>query len=293
MKNIFNTEFKVGATVIIATLILIFGIIWGKGYRLQTHKYQLELLFDNIGGMVIGDPVTVNGVKAGKVQKIGWKDRLVFVTVELDDHIQLYEDATFIIVSAELLAGMRIEIFPGDSPNHLNMAKQPFHGKYGGRIVDVGLTIDALAKDLSSLSFRLDTTFAMVNKMLATGQLQNDLVTTLDNLKRFSQELKQVSPNLSNMLDNLDKSIKNLNSFVVKNDKGLSTTFKKFNSISAKLDTVSSSLQLLMRTVENQEGTLGKMVYDPGLYNDLSKTLRSLDSLSKKIKDDGLKLDLF
>ncbi len=293
MKKTFSTEFKVGATVITATLILIFGIIWGKGYRLQTHKYQLELTFDNIGGMVVGDPVTVNGVKAGKVQKIGWRDRLVLVTVELNDRIQLYEDATFIIVSAELLAGMRIEIFPGDSPNHLNMAKQPFHGKYGGRIVDVGLTIDELAKDLSSLSFRLDTTFALVNSMLTTGHLQNDLNATLDNLKLFSQDLKQVSPNLSNMLKNLDKSINNLDSFVVKNDEALSTTFKRFNSISSKLDTVSSSLQMVMQTILKQEGTLGKMVYDPKLYNELSQTLRSLDSLSQKIKKDGLKLDLF
>ena len=113
LKN--NIEFRVGLTVIISTLILIFGIIWGKEFRIKSNKYQVDLIFDNVGGMIPGDPVTVNGLREGKVAELGWHDRMVLVKIELNDRVQLYEDAEFIIVSAELLAGMRVEIFPGQS----------------------------------------------------------------------------------------------------------------------------------------------------------------------------------
>lgn len=88
-KNVFSTEIKVGLTVVVATFILVYGIIWGKGYRLHINKYQLQLLFDNVGGMVPGDPVTVNGVKEGKVLSIDWQDRDVLVTIELNDRVKL------------------------------------------------------------------------------------------------------------------------------------------------------------------------------------------------------------
>jgi hypothetical protein len=52
-------------------------------------------------------------------------------------------------------------------------------------------------------------------------------------------------------------------------------------------------MQMLLKNVENKQGTLGKMVYDSTLYNNLSKTLSSIDSLAKAIKQDGLDIDLF
>jgi len=180
MKRVFSTEFKVGLTIIVSTLILIFGIIWGKEFRIHTDKYQINVLFDKVGGMVPGDPVTVNGVKEGKILQIGWQDRQVLCTLELNDRIQLYEDATFTVVSAELLAGMKVEIEVGHSAKKINLSLQPFRGAYGGRIVDVGMVIGDLATDMSRLSFRIDSTISMINALLTKGSLQKDLTVWAD-----------------------------------------------------------------------------------------------------------------
>ncbi|MBD3224447.1 MAG: MCE family protein, partial [Caldithrix sp.] len=188
MKSLSN-EFKVGLTVIIATAVLILGIIWGKDIRIQINKYEIQVEFDKIGGMIAGDPVTVNGVKEGKVEKIQWRDRRVLCTLRLNDHVQLYKDATFTVVSAELLAGMKVEIDPGQSSETLNMAKQPFQGTYGGRIVDVGLVIGDLAKDIQVLTLKLDSTATMTNALLREGQLQQELKTSLQNINRLTEQL--------------------------------------------------------------------------------------------------------
>jgi phospholipid/cholesterol/gamma-HCH transport system substrate-binding protein len=293
MKTGLSTEFKVGLTVVISTLILIFGIIWGKEFRLKTNKYQLTVLFDNVGGMVVGDPVTVNGVKEGKILEIGWEDRDVLCRIELNDHVQLYEDATFTVISAELLAGMKIEIFPGKSSEHINLSQQPFRGKYGGRIVDVGLVIGELAEDLSALSFRIDTTITMINALLEGGGLQKDLERSLNNLNRLTSDLRTVPNDLRYTMSSLDTLLANINNLIDQNKEPVHNALGNFNAVASRLDTVASSLQMVMNKIENQEGSLGKLVHDPQLVDHLNRTLLSIDSLAQKFKKEGVKISLF
>ncbi|MCB9057812.1 MAG: MCE family protein [Calditrichae bacterium] len=297
MDSLKTTEFKVGLTVLVSTFILIFGIIWGKGFKLEPDKIEIEVEFENIGGMVPGDPVTVNGVKEGKVLDVAAKGRKVITKLEISDHVQLYEDATFIVVSAELLAGMRVEIYPGDSNVKINMATQPFQGRYGGRIVDVGLTIDRLAKDMSGLTFRLDTTVAMVNGLLRKGDLQKSITGTLNNLDNVSGELrtflKANSHTLSKAITDLETGAGKFNAIIDSNETNVKGTLSNINKISARLDTVSTSLKDVMLKIEDRDGTLGKIVNDSTLYISLNKTLARIDSLAKQIKDDGLDIDLF
>ncbi len=293
MKNLFTTEFKVGLTVIVATLILIFGIIWGKEFRLKTNKYQISLSFENVGGMVPGDPVMVNGVKEGKVLEIGWLNRQVLVEIEISDDVPLYEDATFTITSLELLAGMKIEVKPGTSDRKINLSQQPFKGKYGGQMVDVGLTLNDLARDVNTLTLRLDSTIIMINQLLGTGTVQKDLSRTLANLNQMSSQMKNLPTDLSQSLTNFNEAVNDLSMVVKNNEGGIRSTLQNINVITSRLDTVSTSLKSVMGRIENQEGTLGKMVYDPALYNNLSKALVTIDSLARQIKDDGLDIDLF
>lgn len=293
MKPLLTTEFKVGLTVIIATLILIFGIIWGKEFRLTTNKFPLSIVFENVGGIVPGDPVMVNGVKEGKVLDISWLEREVLVKIEISNHVSLYKDATFTITSLELLAGMKIEIDPGSSETRINMSQQPFKGNYGGQMVDIGLTINDLARDVNSLTLRLDTTIIMINQLLSTGTLQEDLSKTLANLNAISSQMKSLPKDLNQSLTNFDEAVDDFSMVVQNNETGIHSTLQNINVITSRLDTVSTSLKVVMGQIENQEGTLGKMVYDPALYNNLSKALVTIDSLAQQIKKDGLDIDLF
>ena len=293
MKSTFSTELKVGITVITSTLILIFGIIWGKGYSLQTDSYEIKTVFDEVGGLIPGDPVTVNGVKEGKIAKIGWHGRKVLCTLEIDDHIQLYEDAKFTVISAELLAGMKVEISPGISARKINMSHQPFKGKYGGRIVDVGMVIGELAEEMTALSNRIDTTVIKINTILDDGTIHKNITSSLDNLNKAGSAFAELPKNIGSTLDNLDKTITSLNRLVNSNENQLGGTIKNMNLISSRLDTAAGSLRVVMSKIEKREGTLGKLVNDTKLYNDLSRTLMRVDSLTKQIKDDGLELNFF
>jgi phospholipid/cholesterol/gamma-HCH transport system substrate-binding protein len=297
MESLKSTEFKVGLTVILSTAILVIGIILGKGFKFEPDKIKIRVKFDNIGGMVPGDPVTINGLRAGKVLDIYTVDRDVVTLLEVSDQIQLYEDASFIVVSAELLAGMRVEISPGQSNEKINMARQPFQGKYGGRIVDVGLTIDALAQNLSGLTFKLDTTVYMINTMLRKGDLQKNISTTVSNLDNVSSSLRTFinsnSKNMSSAIASLEGGANKFNAIMDSNKTSISSSIQNIDRISTRLDTVSTSLQLIISQIQNRKGTLGKMVNDTTLYQNLNSTLVRIDSLARQIKEDGLNIDLF
>ncbi len=292
-KKVFSTEFKVGLTVIIATFILVYGIIWGKGFRLKTNKYKIQIEFDNVGGLVPGDPVTVNGVKEGKVLHIDWKGRKIICTAEINDEVKLYEDATFTIISAELLAGMKIEINPGKSNREINMAKQPFRGKYGGRIVDVGMTMDRLARDISGLTFRLDSTTSMLNSILRKGDVERNFNSILGNLNQASRQFKVIPDSLNKTLRNLNRSVSQINALIAENRQPLKSSLKDMQRITKQADSISVSLKMIMKNIEKKQGTLGKLVYDSTLYRNLNKTLLSIDSLTERLRKKGLKLSLF
>ncbi len=292
-----STEFKVGLTVIVATAILVLGIIWGKNYRFEDHTRELTVLFENVGGMQPGEPVTINGVKSGKVKSVEPYQRQVITRLEIQDDAPLYDDAEFIVISDELLAGMRVEIFPGQSNQPLNMARQPFQGRYGGRIVDVGITIGDLAEEMTALTHRIDTTVMMVNDFMGSGALQQDIRLTLANLQQTSAGLKSfVNENGERMgrtIGNLEAGSATFNAILDSNKAAIGGTMQNFSKVSSRLDTISITLADMLKEIESQQGTLGKMVYDPALYVNLTKALASIDSLAQQIKKEGLDIDLF
>ena len=297
MNPLKSTEFKVGISVILATVILVWGIIWGKGYKIEPDKYQVRVEFENAGGMMPGDPVTVNGAKAGVVRQVISKGRVALCTLAISDHIQLYEDASFTIVSAELLAGMRVEIHPGHSMTKMNMARQPFQGIYGGRIVDVGLTIGKLSENMSALIFHLDTTITLINRFLAGGEFQNELLATMKNTNavtyKFDRMLNSNGPLITKAISELNHGAKNINVVIDSNKTAIGTSIRNIARVSARFDTVSSSLNILLLKMQNKKGSLGRMLNDSSFYKNLNLTIARLDSLAKKIKDDGLDIDLF
>jgi phospholipid/cholesterol/gamma-HCH transport system substrate-binding protein len=137
----------------------------------------------------------------------------------------------------------------------------------------------------------------MVNTLLRKGELQKSITGTLNNLDDVSGELKTFlnanSQTLSKAITELQTGAGKFNAIIDSNETNVKGTLDNINKISARLDTVSTSLKGVMLKIEDRDGTLGKMVNDSTLYISLNKTLARIDSLAKQIKDDGLDIDLF
>ena len=90
MKKIFNKEFAIGLSVIVAILILIFGIDFLKGINLFRPAHYYVAYYDNVDELTVSSPVLINGYKVGQVREVNFnyeKPGKVEVVMALDKNL--------------------------------------------------------------------------------------------------------------------------------------------------------------------------------------------------------------
>jgi len=108
-------------TVLGAVVLLVAALFLGFSYSTanvgSADGYDLTADFSGIGGLAVGDPVQISGVKIGSVSKIDLAPQsyMARVTMSIDDHVKLPDDSSALISSESLLGGRFLELQPGAS----------------------------------------------------------------------------------------------------------------------------------------------------------------------------------
>lgn len=286
MRNL-SVELKVGSIVILAGLILFFGIVWVKDYRFNVNRYEYSVLFPNIGTLEVGDPVSVLGVKKGEVKKIVLSGNDVLVTFNLTDDVDLRGDAKFTVMNIGLMGERFINIIPGVSSEPLDLSN-PVHGFYDTGIPEVMGMMGAAIDEVRHLVAILEGT---VGTPAATTSIRN----IITNMERISNDLRMLTEEnkekVAQTVEDLSVSSAKMRSFVDRNEQKLQGTLDNINEasgnfavISSRLDSLSMSVQNLISEMEAGRGTLGKVLKEDSLYQSLYKTAVDLDSLITDFK---------
>ena len=120
MTNYGKASLKVGIVFVLSLVILIVGMYWLKEYRLSTTPYILEIHFSNVAGLSRGDPVTVSGVKWGKVKDIRLGPKDAIVTLVLDRPVKLNTDYSVALKSIGLVGSRMVVINRGVRPPEID-----------------------------------------------------------------------------------------------------------------------------------------------------------------------------
>lgn len=117
-RNIIETV--LGAVVLIVAVVFL-GFSYSSANVGDVNGYEITADFTGIGGLNIGDPVQISGVKVGTISKIALKpdDYRARVTMEINDGIKISDDSSAFISSASLLGGKYMELQPGGSDEML------------------------------------------------------------------------------------------------------------------------------------------------------------------------------
>lgn len=291
MKNI-SVEIKVGLSVIVAGLILFFGIIWVKEYKFNVERFNYAVLFPNIGSLEIGDPISVLGVKKGEVQELKISGNNVLVSFNLTKDVKLKSDAKFTVMNIGLMGERFVNIEPGVSSELLDLSF-PTHGFYDTGIPEVMGMMGAAIDEVRHLIAVLEGT---VGTPAATTSIKN----IIDNLEVVSTEMRKMTlanrDKMSQAIDDLSVSSATLRKFADNNDQkmqgivdNMSKASDDFRVIAGRLDTLSDSVNRLVANLEQGKGTLGKTLQDEQLYEKLLKSVSALDTLVTDIKDNPKK----
>lgn len=295
MESVRVNAIKVGITTFIAIVLLVYSIAWLKDFSFYSDKYQVLVRFGNSQGLKEGDPVMVSGLRKGNVDELFLDGNSVIVRVNLMRDVTLKKDARIVITALELLGGKKIEINAGTNDTLLDYSKVV----KGSHVPDFSEMLDevsGMATTVRRIILQIDTTMQNVNRVVGDEEFQNALKKSVFSLQttvfRVSELVKTNDAILSSSLNNFYTVTEKLKEIANKTYASLDTTSADIKTLTGKMNNIATAVDRITGSIEGQQGTVGKLIYDDQVYRDLSNSLHQLDSLILLIKGGGLKMDV-
>lgn len=299
-----SNETKVGALTSIAIVLLILGFNFLKGKSVFKTGNFLYADFSDTKGIMISNPVLVNGYQVGTVYEIENTDltlKNIRIGIKLKDEYQIPKNSVA-YVDANPLGNSSIVIELGDSKeflaNHTSLRTYQSAGLLG----DLKNSIQPLTTQVTKTVGTLDTVLKNMNSIL-DNRTKNNLQDVIANINLISVKLLTTASSLEKMLDqqsgNIAKSMNNVNSFtenLAANNNKISSTIGNLetttNNLSKadltgtvnNLKTSIEKLNTLLVKLDNKDGSLGLLLNDKSLYNNLTNTVRSANILIDDLK---------
>lgn len=288
MKKIFNREFIIGLSVIVAIVILIFGIDFLKGINLFRPAHYYLAYYDNVDELTVSSPVLINGYKVGQVREVNFnykKPGKVEVVMALDKNLQLPEGSRA-DMGTTLLSGARIELVMGNGPGLLPSGSELPTGVKDGLMTSVQ---DELMPAIAGILPKVDSLLYNLNLLVADPALkasigrldgisENLLATTQGLNSTMNNQVPRLANNTVKLTQSLDTIVGNL---------GLLSYQLKSLPIDATVDNVNqltNNLAQFSKQLNDKNSTLGLLTSDPALYNQLNRVSADIDSLIVDIK---------
>ena len=285
-----SKEVKTGILAIGAILLLIFGYSFLKGTNLLEKHREFYVKYDNVEGLAQSAPVNINGLTVGKVQNITFANSkgglVVKFTVEKD--FDFSKNSIVRIYSSGLIGGKNLGIFP---------KYDEYVAKSGdtlkGDVEDGMLT--AVTKALGPLERKVNNTLATVDTLLLNvnaivdentrNNLQEAIVnlnTTLNSFAGVSEKLNRILGNntgkLDNTFTNLDRTANNLSQLTD------SLSQLETGKLVRDLQDMVDRMDKIVAGIDNGEGSVGKLLNDDKLYENLEGASRQLEQLLQDVK---------
>ena len=277
----YSREFKVGVLAIVCLGILYFGFNFLKGINIFSPTNVYVGTFDRINGLTAQAPVYIKGYQVGLVESIQYdfKQNPSFtVNVSIDKTIELPRGTQMALVADGLLGGGAIELQLPMMPNRAMPYQKgdtlPTHIVPG--LVDNLQT--GLLANLDSLLIQANILLASLNSEVEEGSLRN----TLRNVERITNDLTVSSRDIRSLThQQLPALMTKVDSTMV----GLQEIVSDVNAanIQQTIGNVDNTINTLNAALQSQDGTLGLLLNDKELYDNLNGALQNLDNAVQNV----------
>lgn len=288
MKKLVNKEFIIGISVICAIVILYFGIEYLKGINMLSPSNFYYVYYQNVNGLEVSAPVSVDGFKVGKVRDITYdfdNPGKVKVLLAVNKKLKVPDDS-YAVLSSTLMGGGYIDIKMGKSQSMLAKGSE-----IPTRVVP-GL-MDALSDNVmpavNTILPRVDSLLMNLNTLVSDPAL----TASIRRLDGITANVESATLGLDRtMRTDVPAVMRNARNATVKIDSlcvnlvGVSKTLKEL-PLATTMDNVyqtSDNLQKFSNQLNSTSSTLGQLTNDPELYNKLNRVAANIDSLVVDIK---------
>lgn len=274
-----SREFKIGLITIIAGALLYYGFNFLRGSDLFSPSNRYYANYANVSGLSVSNPVYFNGLPVGRVSsfKLLQDKGYIVVSMDIDEGLKIGKDASATLANDGLFGGKAIILHIGESGE----LAQP--GDTLGSDMDEGMLsqFEPVADNLNTTITRLNTLLDSLNQTDIKGTIgaaketletatvtleQLNLNKSLDHANALMITFKERAEQLEGLLASSKNLVDSLNAVP------LAQTLTKVNE---SLDHVNS----LLVSVKSEDGTIGRLLNDDSVYNNLNKLLVDMDEL--------------
>lgn len=279
-------EFKIGVFAVAVILVSWWGIKWLQGQNLLLSSNSYYAYYEDVSGLMVSSRVMLRGVQVGNVQDIELEEDKVRIEMLIEDEYAALIPANSVaeLGSASLMGGTQISIIQGDSREMIKpeavitgRIKPDLVGtmsdKAGELLDGLNTTVGGINELLSTnreaidnMITNLEAMTMSINSMLSAAR--NDINGTLSNLRTFTGTLAANSGRIEAMIGNLDK---------------VTTDLAEANFVE-QLDSTLTSLDSIVKTIEEGDGTAGMLINDKALYESLNSAGDNLAQLLEDLK---------
>lgn len=294
MKKKYSKELVIGLSVIAMMLILIFGIDYLKGINVFKASNYYYASYTNVAGLAQSAPVTINGYKVGLVREINYEyDNPGHVKVEmsLDKKLRVPQGTKAVLV-CDMLGTATIQLEMAHNNNFHNVGDmligETAPGLLDGVQKDVMPSLGSVMEKLDSLLSALNdiaTNPALTNAVNRLDDIMANVETSSANLDRTMKSMPSIASDAGVTMKNVTEISKNLHS--ISSDLSEVSAQLKSTPIDSTLNNVyqiTESLGDMTRKLNSTNSSLGLLLNDRGLYDNLNGSAASLDSLLRDVK---------
>ena len=288
----FSKELKTGVFAVVSILLFILGFQYMRDSKLFQVSREFHVVYPNVVGLERSAAVTINGMKVGKVSDIkliNSQGDAVMVTFIIDDDFEFSKSSVIKIYRSGIIGGNNLAVLTNGSDPMIAQAGDTLVGA-----LESGM-IDGLIEKFTPIEKSLLSTLTKVDSVML------DLDQVLDQAAK--RHLRQSMADLSSTMDQLNQTATSLNTLVQHNEAYLNNTFADLGRTASNMAKITDSIALInsatllndlsesmnalkqiTAAMASGEGTLGALINDPSLYQNLEQVTKEAQKLVEDIK---------
>ena len=277
-------EIKIALVAIVGILVMYFGINFLKGMNLFSTNNAYYMTFDDIQGLGASTPIYADGYKVGTVDGLEYdykENGPIKVKVDINKDLRIAQGSKAEIVK-DLMGNLQVNLLLANNPRERVEPGGIIPGAVNGGMMDKAANLVPVVEKMLP---KLDSILTSVNALLADPAL----AASLHNVETITSNLTVSTRELNTLMAGLNKQVPGM----IGKANGVLDNTNRFTANLASLD-VQGTLNKVNQTLESahqfteklnsNQGSLGLLMNDTKLYDNLTSTMSHADSLVIDLK---------
>lgn len=285
MDKIFTKEVRIALMAIAGIIVLFVGVNFLKGIIVFSNDNSYKVIMDDICGLSESSPIYADGYKVGVVRNIQYdydgSQNGIIISIDVDKNMRIPKGSTA-EVSSDLMGNVQMNLLLANNPRE---RYEPGDMIKGSKALGALDKVSELLPYVENIVPKLDSIMTSINILLrdpAIAAILHNAEATTANLEKSTQQLNQLlgkmDQKVPGILDKADRTLANTETLTG------NLTQVDVQATMASINETLNNCKELTNKLNSTEGTIGKFLNDPSVYNNLNATIRDADSLMIDLK---------